>query len=234
MHAISFSFSVPHTHTHTSPCVALLGFLFLCNYRLLIYFLCYVLQPLVSTMFPPLPFECHRSSAARASGSQQGKRNTICFFHTAGVGQVWWLHGTRPRGTKFWWQFLLERGWVWVSSLVMVVGVWDVQSGIYGSLVNECLGAFVCVCPLVVKFDLIIHVEAVTLLPKPANETPSRQGTHTGHSDQLLNENDRVSNAALAGARHTPDSCFASRGCKRECASAFFQWLGKVCHRCSL
>lgn len=59
----------------------------------------------------------------------------------------------------------------------------------------------VCVCPGVVKFDLIIHVEAVTLLPKLANETPSCQGTHTGHSDQLLNENDQVSNAALAGAR---------------------------------
>lgn len=59
----------------------------------------------------------------------------------------------------------------------------------------------VCVCPGVVKFDLIIHVEAVTLLPKLANETPSCQGTHTGHSDQLLNENDQVSNAALARAR---------------------------------
>lgn len=34
----------------------------------------------------------------------------------------------------------------------------------------------VCVSPGVVKFDLIIHVEAVTLLPKPANETPSCQG----------------------------------------------------------
>lgn len=56
----------------------------------------------------------------------------------------------------------------------------------------------VCVCPGVVKFDLIIHVEAVTLLPKLANETPSCQGTHTGHSDQLLNENDQVSNAAPA------------------------------------
>lgn len=55
--------------------------------------------------------------------------------------------------------------------------------------------------PGVVKFDLIIHVEAVTLLPKPANETPSCQGTHTGHSDQLLNENDQVSNAALGRAR---------------------------------
>lgn len=54
------------------------------------------------------------------------------------------------------------------------------------------------VCPGVVKFDLIIHVEAVTLLPKLANETPSCQGTHTGHSDQLLNENDQVSNAAPA------------------------------------
>lgn len=58
----------------------------------------------------------------------------------------------------------------------------------------------ICVCPGVVKFDLIIHVEAVTLLPKLANETPSCQGTHTGHSDQLLNENDQVSNAALARA----------------------------------
>lgn len=54
--------------------------------------------------------------------------------------------------------------------------------------------------PGVVKFYLIIHVEAVTLLPKLANETPSCQGTHTGHSDQLLNENDQVSNAALARA----------------------------------
>lgn len=58
-------------------------------------------------------------------------------------------------------------------------------------------------CPGVVKFDLIIHVEAVTFLPKLANETPSRQGTRTGHSDQLLNENDRVSNAALAGALYS-------------------------------
>lgn len=56
------------------------------------------------------------------------------------------------------------------------------------------------VCPRVVKFNLIIHVEAVTLLPKLANETPSRQGTRTGHSDQLLNENDQVSDAALAPA----------------------------------
>lgn len=58
----------------------------------------------------------------------------------------------------------------------------------------------VCVCPAVVKFGLIIHVEAVTLLPKLANETPSCLGTHTGHSDQLLNENAQVSNAALARA----------------------------------
>lgn len=56
-------------------------------------------------------------------------------------------------------------------------------------------------CPGVVKFDLIIHVEAVTLLPKLPNETPSCKDTHTGHSDQLLNENDQVSNAALARAR---------------------------------
>lgn len=58
----------------------------------------------------------------------------------------------------------------------------------------------VFVCLGVVKFDLIIHVEAVTLLPKLANETSSCQRTHTGHSDQLLNENDQVSIAALAPA----------------------------------
>lgn len=50
----------------------------------------------------------------------------------------------------------------------------------------------------VVKFCLIIHAEGVPLLPRLANETPSCQETHTGHSDQLLNENDQVSNAALA------------------------------------
>lgn len=68
--------------------------------------------------------------------------------------------------------------------------------GIHGRSVNECL----CVCPGVVKFDSIIHVEAVTLLPKPTNETSSCQRTHTGHGDQLLNENDQVSNAALTAA----------------------------------
>lgn len=52
----------------------------------------------------------------------------------------------------------------------------------------------VYVCPGVVKCNSIIHVEAVTWLLKPANETPSCQGTHTGHSKQLLNENDQVSN----------------------------------------
>jgi len=36
------------------------------------------------------------------------------------------------------------------------------------------------------------------LLPKLAIETPSCQGTHTGHSNQLLNENGQVSKAALA------------------------------------
>lgn len=56
-------------------------------------------------------------------------------------------------------------------------------------------------CPGVVELDLIIHMEAITLLPKLPNETPSCQGTHTGHSDQLLNENDQVSNAGLARAR---------------------------------
>lgn len=58
----------------------------------------------------------------------------------------------------------------------------------------------VCVCPGVVKCNSIIHVEAVTWLLELANETPSCQGTHTGHSDQLLNENDQVSNANLAEA----------------------------------
>lgn len=58
----------------------------------------------------------------------------------------------------------------------------------------------VCVCPRVVKCNSIIHVEAVTWLPKLANETPSCQETHTGQSDQLLNENDQVSNAGLAEA----------------------------------
>lgn len=53
----------------------------------------------------------------------------------------------------------------------------------------------VCVCPRVVKCNSIIHVKAVTWLPKLANETPSCQETHTGHSNQLLNENDQVSNA---------------------------------------
>lgn len=61
-----------------------------------------------------------------------------------------------------------------------------------------------CLCPGVVKLDLIIHVEAITLLPKRANETPSCQETHTGHADQLLNENDQVSNAAPAGSS-TPE-----------------------------
>lgn len=92
----------------------------------------------------------------------------------------------------------------------------------------------VCVCPGVVKFDLIIHVEAVTLLPKPANETPSCQETHTGHSDQLLNENDQVSNAALAGARLQIPAVLHVAIKQTECTSAFFQWLGKVCNRCSL
>lgn len=45
---------------------------------------------------------------------------------------------------------------------------------------------------------LIIHVVAVTVLPKLANETPSCQETRTGPADQLLNENDQVSYAALA------------------------------------
>ena len=51
----------------------------------------------------------------------------------------------------------------------------------------------------VVKFDLIIQEgSSTTLLPQTqADETPSRQGTRTGHTaEQLLNENDQVSNAA--------------------------------------
>lgn len=32
-------------------------------------------------------------------------------------------------------------------------------------------------------------------IPKLTNETPSIQVSHTGHSDQLLNENDQVSDA---------------------------------------
>lgn len=91
----------------------------------------------------------------------------------------------------------------------------------------------VCVCPAVVKFGLIIHVEAVTLLPKLANETPSCLGTHTGHSDQLLNENAQVSNAALARALLQIPSVHR-HSYKTECTTAFFQLLGKVCHLCSL
>ena len=51
-------------------------------------------------------------------------------------------------------------------------------------------------CVRVVKLDLNIYEAAITLFPKPANETPSSQGTHTGHSDQLLNETDQGSGAA--------------------------------------
>lgn len=103
----------------------------------------------------------------------------------------------------------------------------------YGLWRTWPIGGLVFVCPRVVKFDLIIHVEAVTLLPKLANETPSCQGTRTGHSDQLLNENDQVSNAALAAAALQIPAVL-QRSYKTECTPAFFQWLGKVCHRCSL
>jgi len=78
------------------------------------------------------------------------------------------------------------------------------------------------VCPGVVKFDLIINVEAVTLLPKLANETPSCQGTHTGHSDQLLNENDQVSIAALAKLHSKFLQYFTY--IKQSAPAAFFQW----------
>lgn len=91
----------------------------------------------------------------------------------------------------------------------------------------------VCVCPAVVKFGLIIHVEAVALLPKLANETPSCLGTHTGHSDQLLNENAQVSKAALARALLQIPAVHR-HSYKTECTTAFFQLLGKVCHLCSL
>lgn len=65
------------------------------------------------------------------------------------------------------------------------------------------------VCVRVVKLDLIIYMAAVTLHPKRPNETPSCQGTHTGHNDQLLNENGQVSNVPLAGT--TPNSCSLSQ-----------------------
>ena len=91
----------------------------------------------------------------------------------------------------------------------------------------------VCVCPGFVKLDLIIHLEAVTLLPKLTNETPSCQESHTGHSDQLLNENDQVSSVPWPEPDHTFPRC-TSHCYKARCAPALFQGMAKVCHRCSI
>lgn len=51
-----------------------------------------------------------------------------------------------------------------------------------------------------VVVDLIIHLCRVSLLPKQGKETPSWQETHTGQSDQLLNENDQVSALCIPAA----------------------------------
>lgn len=77
-----------------------------------------------------------------------------------------------------------------------------------------------------VKLNLIIHTEAVTSLPKLANETPSCQGARTGHSDQLLNENDQVSYVALGTAQHQRSSsdkthcCLSFSSGSEKCATA--------------
>lgn len=42
-------------------------------------------------------------------------------------------------------------------------------------------------------------MEDATLLFKLENETQSCKEIHTGHNEQLLNENDQVSYASLAG-----------------------------------